>query len=204
MSELEILYGIGENFKEKKVFDVEISVDVFNETHQAIKCRNNLYKNKETGIVKIKCDSDINTRDIKCVHKIDNETNIKGICEKHSANFTMKKFSAFGMFEDFIDFSVILSLLNSMEIDQNEDDSATITIDLHSVAQDLAEDDFDCFNENANQLLLSVIKVIINDIKSDKYDSIILKGHVDEYQELVKLEVIGTGKHKINATVISK
>lgn len=204
MSELEILYGIGENFKEKKVFDVEIAVDVFNESHQAIKCRNNLYKNKETGIVKIKCDSDINTRDIKCVHKIDNETNIKGICEKHSANFNMKKFSAFAMFEDFIDFSVILSLLNSMEIDQNEDESATITIDLHSVAQDLAEDDFDCFNENANQLLLSVIKVIINDIKSDKYDSIILKGHVDEYQELVKLEVIGTGKHKINATVISK
>lgn len=204
MSELEILYGIAENFKEKKVFDLEIAVDVFNETHQAIKCRNNLYKNKETGIVKMKCDSNINTRDIKCVHTIDNETNLKGILEKHGDMLNKKKFGGLGMFEDFIDFSVILSLLNSMNIEQAEDESATISIDLQTVANDLAEDDFDCFNENANSVLLSVIKIIINDIKSEKYDSIVLKGDVDEYQELVKLEVIGTGKHKINATIVSK
>lgn len=108
------------------------------------------------------------------------------------------------MFEDFIDFSVILSLLNSLEVEQNEDDSALVTIDLQTVANDLAEDDFDCFSENANKLVVSIIKLIINDIKSEKYDSILLKGHVDEYQELNKIEIIGDGKHKINVSIISK
>ena len=204
MSELEILYGIAENFKEKKVFDVEMSVDVFHGTHQAIKCRNNFYKNNETGIVKVVCDSNIDTEDLKCTHKINNETNLKGLCSKLSHLKKGDKPNIFGMFEDFIDFSVILSLLNSLEVEQNEDDSALVTIDLQTVANDLAEDDFDCFSENANKLIVSIIKLIINDIKSEKYDSILLKGHVDEYQELNKIEIIGDGKHKINVSIISK
>lgn len=203
MSELEVLAGIAKNLKEKKIFDLNISVDVFNETHQAIKCRSNLYKNSETGIVKIACESNINTRDIKCTRKMENETNLKGICEKYGCLKT-GDFNILAVVQNFVDLSIVLSLFNSMDLIENEDKSSIITINLQEVAKELIEDNFECFNEGANALLVSLFKIIIKDIESDKYDNIVLNGHVNQNNELTKLEVIGDGKHKINALITAK
>lgn len=202
MSELEILYEAFENIKTKKVLDLEFSINAFNETEQTIKCHSNIYKNKETGILKINCDSKINTADIKCIHKIENETNLKSICEKYK-KCNDEKLGSLDFLENFVDLSVFLSLLGSLEIEESNNEIIA-NINLRDFAKELKEEDFDCFEEGANSHLVTVSKIILNDISSDKYDSIILKGHISKDKTLDKITIKGSGKHTLDINAISK
>ncbi|MGL5614750.1 MAG: hypothetical protein ACRDD2_00735 [Sarcina sp.] len=203
MNELELLYSAFENFKNKRIFEGNLTVNCFNSEKQLLNCTGNFSKDLETGILKIKYDGNINTEDIKCIHKIDNETNLKSICSKYQKH-NSEKIGSFDFLENFIDLSVLLSLLNSLEINTNEDNSTTLTIDLKEIATDLKEDDFDCFDSEANSHLVTISKIVLSDIASEKYDSIVLTGFISANKEIEQISIKGLGKQTLDVNLSLK
>ncbi|MGL4742482.1 MAG: hypothetical protein ACRC41_17105 [Sarcina sp.] len=201
MDQLEILMNAIKNIYSKKELNVIAKLEAFSGEKQTMKIAKEL--SKGNGILKIKLDSEIDTKYMKCVHKLDNETNIDLICSRVKGSTscsceacnTGNKFLEF--FRKTVDLSIALSLISNMDL-KSEGDKLEIDVDLKGVALELIEDEFECFNEDANDTIVNVSKAIIREISSENYEKISLKGFIDnEVLKLLTIEGIGISKFNL-------
>ncbi|MGL5634162.1 MAG: hypothetical protein ACRDDL_03730 [Sarcina sp.] len=201
MDQLEILMNAIKNIYSKNELNVVAKLDAFSGEKQTIKIAKEL--SKSNGILKIKLDSEINTEYMKCIHKLDNETNLDLICSKIKGNKNCacescnagNKFLAF--FRKTVDLSIALSLISNMDL-KLDGDKLEVDVDLKGVALELIEEEFECFNEDANDTIVNVSKAIVKEISSENYDKISLKAYIDnEVLNLLTVEGIGTNKFNL-------
>lgn len=201
MDQLEILIKAIKNIYSKNELNIIAKLEAFSGEKQTMKIAKEL--SKGNGILKIKLDSEIDTKYMKCVHKLDNETNIDLICSRIkgkencscAACNTGNAFLAF--FRKTMDLSIALSLISNMDL-KSDEDKLEIDVDIKGFALELIEDEFEFFNEEANDTIVNISKAIIREIASENYEKISLKGFIDnETLKLLTIEGIGSSRFNL-------